>query len=403
MSLPPNPLAQLVTQASSAVSAATSAASDTFNSLTSSASGIVSAGTAGLNDTVNRLGGGIGSGLNGATAGLNSIGTGLQSAAGQLTTGLGQISSAAGSAMGGMNLPGGLTGGPQNLIAGAQSAVGGITSAVGGIAGSVSNIASTVGNGISAITGGLATAGGLGSGLLSIARNISAAAGQINNLLSLFRGRNIPGGADLFQQTGAQVKVTPVAANDWRVRLNCDFNTLFGAGTFRRLVNTGGLVWPFTPNITVSTKANYTQVDPVHNNFPFQAYKNSQVEDIQISGEFSCETESDAEYWIAATMFLRSATKMYYGQGQYAGNPPVICQLTGYGSMIFNSVPVVVKSFQVELKDDVNYVQCNAYGTPTWVPVMSTITVTVSPIYNRERLRRFSLQNFAAGKEVGMI
>ena len=94
---------------------------------------------------------------------------------------------------------------------------------------------------------------------------------------------------------------------------------------------------------------------------------------------------------------------MFYGQGQFAGNPPVICQLTGYGANIFNSVPVIIKSFSVDLKDDVNYVQCNAYGSATWVPIMSTISVTVAPIYNRERLRKFSLQNFARGKEVGMI
>jgi hypothetical protein len=94
---------------------------------------------------------------------------------------------------------------------------------------------------------------------------------------------------------------------------------------------------------------------------------------------------------------------MFYGQGQFAGNPPVICQLTGYGANIFNSVPVIIKSFSVDLKDDVNYVQCTKFGSPTWVPIMSTISVTVSPIYNRERLRKFSLQKFAAGKEVGMI
>ena len=389
MSLPPNPLAQLITQASSSISSAASSAGDAFKSLTAGTGSIASElNTSALTDKVNQLGGGIGSALNGATAGLNSMGTGLNATLAD-----------AKSAMGNVNLPGGA----QNLVAGAQGALGNITSSVSGIAGSVSNIAATVGNGIGAITGGVATAGGLGSGLLSIARNISAAAGQINNLLSLFRGKNIPSGADLFQQTGAQVKVTPVAANDWRVRLNCDFNTLFGSGTFSRLVNTNGLVWPYLPNITVSTKANYTQVDPTHNNFPFQAYKNSQVEDIQISGEFSCETENDAAYWIAATMFLRTATKMFYGQGQYAGNPPIICQLTGYGSMVFNSVPVIIKSFSVDLKDDTNYIRCSSYGEPTWVPVMSTISVTVSPIYNRERLRRFSLENFAKGKEVGMI
>lgn len=376
MSRPPNPLAQLVTKAASSVSEAVATASDTGSKLVSSATTSLQAAgdqisKAGLDQKISALSGGIGSTLNGATAGLNSLGELGSSVAG-------------------------IAGNAANTV---QSALGSIN----GIAGSVSNIAAGAGDALNKLTGGIASAGGLGSGLLDLAKSVSAAAGQINNLLSLFRGKNIPSGADLFQQTGAQVKVTPVAANDWRVRINCDFNTLFGSPIFSRLVATNGLVWPYLPNITISSKANYTQVDPTHNNFPYQSYKNSQIEDITISGEFSAETETDAAYWIAATTFLRTATKMYYGQGNFAGNPPVICQLTGYGANVFNSVPVIIKSFSVDLKDDVNYVQCNAFGSPTWVPIMSTISVTVAPIYNRERLRKFSLQNFAAGKEVGMI
>jgi hypothetical protein len=382
MALPPNPLAQLVTAASSSVESAIASAKTAAGSLPTDVKEIganLSSATegakAGLDKLVAEKGGGIGSALNGITAGAQSA--------------FGAVGSALGGASG--------------ALGGAGNTLGGIAGAVGGIAGSISNIAAGAGDALNKITGGIASSGGLGSGLLSAARNISAAAGQINNLLSLFRGKNIPSGADLFQQTGAQVRLTPIQQSDWRVRINCDFDVLFGANTFSRLKATGGVVWPYLPNITISTKANYTQVDPTHNNFPFQSYKNSQVEDIQISGEFSCETEADAAYWIAATTFFRTATKMFYGQGQYAGNPPVICQLTGYGANIFNSVPVVIKSFSVDLKDDVNYVQCNAYGSATWVPIMSTISVTVAPIYNRERLRKFSLQNFARGKEVGMI
>jgi len=386
MALPPNPLAQLVTAAASSVESTIASAKTAAGSLPTDVKEIganLSSATegakAGLDKLVAEKGGGIGSALNGITAGA-------QSAFGAVGSALGGASGALGGAFGG-----------------AGNTLGGIAGAVGGIAGSISNIAAGAGDALNKITGGIASSGGLGSGLLSAARNISAAAGQINNLLSLFRGKNIPSGADLFQQTGAQVRLTPIQQSDWRVRINCDFDVLFGANTFSRLKATGGVVWPYLPNITISTKANYTQVDPTHNNFPFQSYKNSQVEDIQISGEFSCETEADAAYWIAATTFFRTATKMFYGQGQYAGNPPVICQLTGYGANIFNSVPVVIKSFSVDLKDDVNYVQCNAYGSATWVPIMSTISVTVAPIYNRERLRKFSLQNFARGKEVGMI
>ena len=122
------------------------------------------------------------------------------------------------------------------------------------------------------------------------------------------------------------------------------------------------------------------------------------VDDITITGEFSCETETDAAYWIAATTFFKTATKMFFGQGEFAGNPPLICNLTGYGASIFDKVPVIVKSFSVDLKDDVNYVRCNSFGTNTWVPVLSTITVVVSPVYNRQRMRQFSLQDYARGK-----
>jgi hypothetical protein len=127
------------------------------------------------------------------------------------------------------------------------------------------------------------------------------------------------------------------------------------------------------------------------------------VDDITITGEFSCETETDAAYWIAATTFFKTATKMFFGQGEFAGNPPLICNLTGYGASIFDKLPVIVKSFSVDLKDDVNYIQVNVGGRPTWVPAMSTISVTVSPMYNRQQLRKFSLQNFAKGQEIGMI
>ena len=39
-------------------------------------------------------------------------------------------------------------------------------------------------------------------------------------------------------------------------------------------------------------------------------------------------------------------------------------------------------------------------GAPTWVPTMSTISVTVAPIYNRTRLRQFNLAEYANGNIV---
>jgi hypothetical protein len=195
------------------------------------------------------------------------------------------------------------------------------------------------------------------------------------------------------------LKLQPGSKDDWRVKIQAPWS-LFESKMFKMLEETGGVVFPYLPNITVSTKANYTNVDLVHSNYPFYAYKNSTVEEIQISGEFSAETATDAAYWIAATTFFKTATKMFFGQGENAGHPPIICNLTGYGASIFDRIPIVITNFSVDLKDDINYTQCNIFGTNTWVPVLSNISVSVIPIYSRESLRKFDLKKYAAGQMI---
>lgn len=247
------------------------------------------------------------------------------------------------------------------------------------------------------------TGGNVAGAIQNFAAKVSGAAGQINNLLSIARGKDIPKGAELFaDQTGA-TEIESNADSDWRVRIRLQstetYYELLGRNPFVDLiVARRGVVWPYTPNLTLTTKANYTSIESVHNNYPFYAYKNSSVDDITISGEWSVETTQDAENWIAATMFFRTVTKMFFGQSTNSGNPPPICVLDGYGASVFKNIPVIVKSFSVDFKEDVNYI--NYPQTSTWVPILSTISVTVAPIYSRSRLRQFNLQNYAAGKMI---
>lgn len=364
MPLSINPLAQLVTKTSESISIAT-------NTVAGSSLMGDALAKADLDSKISQLSGGLNSGLNGLTGNTSTLNS-LKSGASSLVAG-------AGTALGGIG----------NSI---SSTVSGGLNSLASVAGSTSNITADISGTLNKLTGG-----NLAGGLQSLAGNISAAAGMLNNLLSLRRGLNLPAGAELFAQAGTAIKLIPNAKNDWRVRINAQWN-LFNSPLFKLLERTGGVVWPYLPNITVSTKANYTQIDTTHNNYPFHAYKNSQVDEITITGEFSCETETDAAYWIAATTFFKTATKMFFGKGDKAGNPPIICNLSGYGASIFDSVPVIVKSFSVDLKDDVNYIKCDSFGTSTWVPVMSTITVTVAPVYNRRKLRQFSLEDYAKGK-----
>jgi hypothetical protein len=377
MALSTNPLAKLVSSVSAQVNSASAAASGVISSTNFASL------KSGLDAKVSSLSGELGSGLNGAT-----------SAASELIGKTGGALGGAASALGNIGNP------IQSMVSNAQGVLAGAASSLGGAAGAISNASAAIGASLNKL--GLAS-GGLGGGLAAAAGQISSAAGMLNNLLSMTRGKNLPSGAELFKQQGAFVELKAGSEADWRVKLNCNFG-LFG-GAFDRLSETGGFVWPYLPNITVASKANYSQIDPIHNIQPFYAYKNSQVDDIQISGEFSVENEMDAAYWIQGTTFLKTATKMFFGQGEHVGNPPVVCNLTGYGARIFNNVPVIVKSFSVDFKDDVNYMKYTPAGggAPTWVPIMSTISVTVSPIYNRTRLRQFNLKDYASGSLTGYI
>ena len=279
----------------------------------------------------------------------------------------------------------------------ARAAGGGGGGGGGGGSGSdgLDNILGAIGTGL-ALLQGIKT---IGTGIATAVSSIRESAGQINDALSKIRAKKLPKGAEA-NKTVTQIRVQSNVDLDWRIRLSFDYNSVFGSPVFAPLNKTNGLTWPFTPRVSINYRANYTPVEPTHNNFPFQAYKNSAVDDVQIAGEFSVQTSDDAKYWIAATHFLKTATKMFYGTGDLQGNPPIICRLSGYSSFVFNDVPVVVKAFNIDLPDNVNYINTEINNKNHWVPTLSTITVTVAPVYNRERLRTFSLKDFAKGAEI---
>ena len=75
----------------------------------------------------------------------------------------------------------------------------------------------------------------------------------------------------------------------------------------------GGIFWPLTPSMMIQHTASYNALALTHSNYPFQAYQNSQVDQMNIIGEFPVQNQQDALYWVAAVNFLRTVTKMFFG------------------------------------------------------------------------------------------
>ena len=190
------------------------------------------------------------------------------------------------------------------------------------------------------------------------------------------------------------------SSGDWRVKLSLPQN-FASSPVMSPLTETSGLVFPYTPTIYITHSAGYNQIQPIHSNYPFYAYQNSRVEQFSIVGDFYVENALEARYWVAAIHYLRSVTKMAYGQTSNSGSPPPVVRLNGHGDFVFKNVPVVVNSFAVELGQDIDYIKCDIGEGASWVPTRSNIQVTVAPIYSRRAVESFSLDRFVNGGYIG--
>jgi len=241
---------------------------------------------------------------------------------------------------------------------------------------------------------------------------------------------------DVERSTGVSVRTgfgqgsSTAIKEDWRVRISLAVNSKIfykgkNPGIQAPLLNTSGVVFPYTPSITVQHNARYGETKLTHSNYASYFYEGSDVSAITITGDFTAQSEEEGKYVLAALTFFRSCTKMWFGtQNQpLAGNPPPMVFLNGYGKLYFPNVPCVITGFNHTMPADVDYLEVvhsadelNPYGrtktggqaksqlemlnnAATRVPTNSSLSITVQPIYSRKFIHEgFNLDSFATGE-----
>jgi hypothetical protein len=168
------------------------------------------------------------------------------------------------------------------------------------------------------------------------------------------------------QQATAQDEYNYASQRDWRVVLSLapQANYLYRAqdpGILLPLVDTDGVVFPYTPQVQVQYTANYDTSDIVHSNYKIFQYKNSYVDSVNITGEFTAQDTYEANYLLAVIHFFRSVTKMFYGQDSNPvnGTPPPLCYIFGLGEYQFNKHPIAITGFTYNLPNDVDYIRAD--------------------------------------------
>jgi cyanophycinase-like exopeptidase len=239
---------------------------------------------------------------------------------------------------------------------------------------------------------------------------------------------------------------------DWRVKLSLadGSNYLYNSpdpGILSPLKSTKGVIFPYVPAISINYVASYEPTDITHSNYKIFSYRQSSVDSISISGEFTAQDTNEANYLLAVIHFFKSVTKMFYGQDQSPkpGTPPPLCYLTGMGAFQFDQHPLVITSFTYTLPTDVDYIRASYYTSdepgvsqainntpyqpsprevrlpqylkpggvqgppqwksafptslePTYVPTKMQIALQAYPIVTRDDIsKRFSLKDYSNG------
>ena len=263
--------------------------------------------------------------------------------------------------------------------------------------------------------------------------------------------------SQLRDQFTLQQRFNTSSQGDWRVRLRLapGAKYLYRAqdpGILQPLIPTDGIIFPYTPTISTQYSAKYDSYNLTHSNYRGYFYQSSQVGDITVTGTFTAQDTTEAEYLLAVIHFFRSVTKMFYGKDPQRGSPPPLVELSGFGEYQFNNHPCLVASFNYTLPNNVDYIQVKpnnqglnmsartnkvssspasagessdarletshlpkgAQGTPvdlgavrntvnglgqtTYVPTKIEISVVLHPLQTRQQVSQgFSLENFAKG------
>ena len=105
-------------------------------------------------------------------------------------------------------------------------------------------------------------------------------------VLSAIRSANLPEAGEAIGDVLSAVASFGGDANpaDWRVRLSlANWTSFKGSPVLKPLKDAGGLIFPYTPTISMSSAATYNKIETTHTNYTFQAFKNTDVQQGMVS------------------------------------------------------------------------------------------------------------------------
>lgn len=198
------------------------------------------------------------------------------------------------------------------------------------------------------------------------------------------------------------------------------------------LHQTNGIVFPYAPDISYNQSPIWEHVSLVHTIQQYYYYTGAESPKIDVSCTFTAQNEREAKYLLAVFHFLRSYSKMHFGETDpKRGLPPPILLFDAYGDYIFNGLPVLILNWNFSFPSDVDYVRVDVgrirksrstsdgrklvinepaslnqvsqdFTGVAYLPARNTVSISLVVQRPPTKLRReFNLQDFREGKLLG--
>lgn len=152
---------------------------------------------------------------------------------------------------------------------------------------------------------------------------------------------------------------------------------ILGDGILRLLRATGGIIWPYTPVINYNPSSEYAKYDPVHTNTDYMVFSRNPAQQIQVSGNFTSQNAQQAAYGLACLHFLKTFSKMRFGDSEDVGSPPPMLIFDAYGYYMFNKVPVILTNFSMTYDQNVDYVPIDTREFSDQENILSTVNTVI--------------------------
>lgn len=241
--------------------------------------------------------------------------------------------------------------------------------------------------------------------------NIALTEGEIDRRL-----QSLIAEAELMSQASERIETDETLSQsyDWRARLRPKKGgeSLFyqkttkgdsGDYLLKPIEESGGMVWQYTPNIMMQGQSNYSQAHYQGMNYQIPTFQNSTPPILPVAADFTANDIYEARYLLAIFTFLRICGKGTFGDAAVAagnyGRPPPVLLFEYMGDHMFNKVPVIVTSYNIQLMEEVDYVPVKVGDTVTHVPTRTNIMVNLETAYTPQKLRRkFNLDTLTSGE-----